>query len=90
MHLQQTGDALATDAAPADTPDQRPLKLTVRFTGEALKTVRALANKRGISINEFMRRAVSTELFILEQIANGATILMEDRRGRVTQLVFPS
>jgi hypothetical protein len=54
-----------------------------------MQRVRNLATKKVISINEFMRRAVSTEAFILEQTENGARVLMEEKDSRVKEAVFP-
>jgi hypothetical protein len=64
-------------------------KVTVRLTGDAMRRVRALAAKNGISINEFMRRAVSTEAFVLEQLGSGSRIFVEDQNSRVKEVVFP-
>ena len=92
MHLsQQNRDATAANgAAPenADDLEKESVRLTIRLSGDALKSVRALAKKRGISINEFMRRAVSTEAYILEQTGNGARILIQDKGGRQKEIVF--
>lgn len=64
-------------------------KITVRLSGEAMKRVRALAAAKGITINEFMRRAVSTEAFLVEQSSKGARILLQDDNDKVREVVFP-
>ncbi len=65
-------------------------KLTVRLSGEAMRRIRALAARKGITINEFMRRAVSTEAFFLEETAVGSRIFVEDKDKGLKEVVFPS
>ena len=58
-----------TTADEAERDHERQIeKMTVRLTGDAMLRVRALGTEHGLSINEFMRRAVSTEAFVLEQL----------------------
>ena len=64
-------------------------KLTVRLSGEAMKKVRTLAARRGISINEFMRRAMSTEAFFMERSLEGARFYIEENGRTTKEVVFP-
>lgn len=70
-------------------PEAEIEKVTVRLSGEAMQRVRAIAARKGITINEFMRRAVSTEAFIAEETASGGRVLIEGRDARVKEVVFP-
>jgi uncharacterized protein (DUF1778 family) len=64
-------------------------KLTIRLSGDAMQKVRSLASRRGISINEFMRRAISTEAFFLERSLRGARIYVEETGRTTKEVVFP-
>jgi hypothetical protein len=52
---------------------------------EALKT---LAKKNGISLSEAVRRAISTEFFLQKGRDSGAKILIEDKKGKLKEIVF--
>lgn len=49
--------------------------------------LRQLADRRGVSMTEVLRRAIGTEKFIDDALENGELILIEDTRGRLRQLV---
>jgi hypothetical protein len=85
---QMSDNTTTADEAERDHEPQIE-KVTVRLTGDTMQRVRALATKHGLSINEFMRRAVSTEAFVLEQLGSGARIFVEDKDSRVKEVVFP-
>lgn len=63
-------------------------KLTFRLGGDAMAEVRRQAAKKGISINEFVRQAIGTEVYLQEKIAQGARILVEDRNHTTREIVL--
>lgn len=78
-----------TDAARPDSTAETDMeKVNIRFAGDAMQKLRAAARKRGISINEFVRRAVGTEVFLLDEIDKGSHVLIEDRNARVRELLL--
>lgn len=50
-------------------------RLTVRLTKEAIDEVKARAAAKGMTVNEFVRRALGTELYLLDQIDAGASVV---------------
>ena len=79
----------ATSDTPKYVPDPEIEKITLRLSGEAMQKVRSLASRKGITINEFMRRAVSTEAFFMERAERGARILIEEQDRTTKEIVFP-
>ena len=63
-------------------------RLTVRMTSDARKAVEKIAEMTGATIADVIRRAIGTELYLLEQKQRGARILIEDRDGKTRELVL--
>jgi hypothetical protein len=68
-----------------DNKDER--RITIRLSGEARDAVEALAKMRSTSINEVIRRAIGTEIFLMEAQERGGKILIQDKDG-TRQLVL--
>jgi hypothetical protein len=65
-----------------------PEKLTLRLPMEARVALEWMANKRGVTLGEVIRHAINTEKFLIEEIDRGGTVLIEEKSGRVKQLVL--
>jgi predicted transcriptional regulator len=64
-------------------------RLSVNLSDEVAKTLNELAKRRGTTVTEAVRRAISTEAFIQDQIDNGKSILIADRdHENVREIVF--
>ena len=76
-----------TDATSA--PDRGGDKITLRLSADARATLEWIAAKYGsVSLSEVIRRALGTEKFLLEQREKGASILIEEKDGRLKELVL--
>lgn len=65
------------------------VKVTVNMTQEDVDTLKELAEEQGITLTDALRRAVRTEKFIREAVAEDANILVEDKRKKtIKQVVF--
>ena len=62
--------------ATSESPDIS--SFTVRLAGPVLDSVRVRSQQLGISMNEYIRRAIGTEDFLQSQKDQGARILIED------------
>ena len=62
-------------------------RLTIRLAGEARRAVEKIAEIRKAKISDVIRRAIGTELFLLEEQARGAKVLIQDQEG-TRQLVL--
>jgi len=52
-------------------------RMSLRLSKDASRLLKASASKKGLSVNEFMRRALGTEIYLLDQIESGATVVIE-------------
>lgn len=79
--MQVTERSAATDAAK---------KFTLRLGSEAVADLDWIARQYGgITITEVLKRAVTTEKYLLEQQANGEVIVLENKKtGRQRELVL--
>lgn len=69
--------------------DQESGRLNLRLSPEAREAIQKIAAKfGGVSAAEVVRRAIGTELFLMEEKDKGSKILIEDKNGNVRQLVL--
>jgi predicted DNA-binding protein len=64
------------------------IKMSVNMSQSVIDTLRYLAKKRHTTMTEIIRQAIGTEKYLDEMAERGGTVLIEDKRGRVRQLVF--
>lgn len=64
------------------------IKMSVNLPVDVVKVLRALAEKRNITMTEVLRQAIGTVKFIEEINEQKGKILVEDKKGRIRQLVF--
>jgi hypothetical protein len=64
------------------------IKMSVNLPTAAVKVLRALAANRRTTMTEVLRQAIGTEKFIDEVSNDKGKILIEDKQGRIRQLVF--
>jgi len=72
----------------AMTPDKTVIKMSVNLSSEVVDALKYLATKRNITMTEVLRQAIGTEKFLDEARENGGAVLIEDKKGRVRQLIF--
>ena len=64
------------------------IKMSVNLSADVVEVLKALAKKRNTTMTEVLRQAIGTEKFIDEVNENKGKILVEDKKGRIRQLVF--
>lgn len=64
------------------------IKMSVNLSADVVKALKELAEKRGSTMTEVLRQAIGTEKFIEEVNEDEGKILVEDKKGRIRQLVF--
>lgn len=71
--------------AEADTPK----RMTVHLPAETARMLEILSKLQSISLNEAIRRAISTESFIQNEIRNNRSkFLVETQDGKMKELIF--
>ena len=69
--------------------DSNIVKISVNLTEDAVEALKDLAAKRGTTVTEVLRRAISTEKYLDDvQRGEGAKVLLEDKKGQIRELVF--
>lgn len=69
--------------------DSNIVKISVNLTEDAVEALKDLAAKRGTTVTEVLRRAISTEKYLDQVQRNeGAKVLVEDKKGKIRELVF--
>lgn len=84
---------MAPDAASTPIGDAGPSPAASRRTSfnlspEAEEAVRELARRRGVSMGEVIRRALSTEKFLADRQAAGAKVLIREPDGTLREVVM--
>ena len=81
----------STDNNSADTATDDlkvPEKVTLRLAPDARVALDWIAARRGLTLAEVVRQAISHEKFLTEELDRGSAILIEGKDGRVKQLIF--
>ena len=64
------------------------IMLSVNLSAEVVAVLKGLAKKRCTTMTEILRQAIGTEKFFDDVNKDGGKILVEDKKGRLRQLVF--
>lgn len=81
--MSTTADTIRTD----DTRSGD--KITLRLSPDARASLHWISEQYGnISLAEVIRRALSTEMYLLDQKAKGSSILIEDNTGRQREIIL--
>ena len=78
---------MARQIVKATEPEER--RLNVKFSPEAYAQLQEMARRRGKSISETVRDALSTDLWIEEQMREGSKLLVERRDGKMYTVLVP-
>ena len=70
--------------------DNKVIKMSVNLSVDAVNVLKGLAEKRGTTMTEVFRQAIGTQKFIEDVYRAKGKILVEDKQGRIKQLVFRS
>jgi len=64
------------------------VKMSVNFAPEVIRALRELSRRRGVSMTEVLRQAIGTEVYLDKAMRSGGHVLVEDRHGKVREMVF--
>lgn len=79
------GDAEASQTGP---PGFRSVRLSANLPEDVFEALKWIAAKHRVTMTEALRRAISTETFIEEQLDKGSAILLQDESGTVNKVIF--
>ena len=65
------------------------VKVTVNLTQDEVDKLKAIAEEKGVTVTDVLRRAIATESFLQDAKTDGSKILIEDNDKKVRQVVIP-
>jgi hypothetical protein len=65
------------------------IKMSVNLPDGDVKVLKGLVDKRGVTMTAVLRQAISIAKFIDDAHEDESKILIEDKKGRFRQLVYP-
>ena len=63
-------------------------ELKVILPDEAVQVLRRYAAMKGITLTEALRQLISNESFLLQQVEEGGSVLIETKDGKLQKLAF--
>jgi hypothetical protein len=66
------------------------VKLSANLSKPVIKALRDLSEKRGVSMTEVLRQAISREKYFQDAADRNEKLLLEDTSGRIKQIVMTS
>ena len=73
---------MPSTTAPAKT------KVSVNLSGEVADQINEVANRKGISVSDLIRRAISTQLFVEAELDEKNTFLIRSPDGELERVTF--
>jgi len=73
----------------SDITEENGSRLNLRLSPQTRAAIQRISDKfGGISAADVVRRAIGTELFLIEEQEKGSRILVEDSKGVARQLIL--
>lgn len=66
----------------------KSVKVSLNLPADVVSIVKELANVRSTTMTEVFRHAIGNEKFFHDAVKDGGKVLVEDRRGKLKQVVF--
>lgn len=66
----------------------KSVKVSLNLSADVVGIVKELAEVRSTTMTEVFRRAIRNEKFFNDAVKGGGKVLVEDRRGKLKQVVF--
>jgi predicted transcriptional regulator len=66
----------------------KSVKVSLNLSADVVNIVKELAEERSTTMTEVFRRAIGNEKFFDDAVKDGGKVLVEDRRGKLKQVVF--
>ena len=63
-------------------------RMTVSLPPETARMLEILSEMQSITLNEAIRRAISTEAFIQAEVRKNSKVLVKPEQGEVKELIF--
>jgi predicted transcriptional regulator len=64
------------------------VKMSVNLSEDAVRKLKAMAGKNGITLTEQLRRSIATEVWREQVEESGGSVLVENQSGQVREVEF--
>jgi predicted transcriptional regulator len=64
------------------------VKMSVNLSEDAVRKLKAMAGKNGITLTEQLRRSIATEVWREQVEESGGSVLVESQSGQVREVEF--
>jgi predicted transcriptional regulator len=64
------------------------VKMSVNLSEDAVRKLKAMAGKNGITLTEQLRRSIATEVWREQVEESGGSVLVENENGQVREVEF--
>lgn len=71
-----------------NAPAEGPRRVTVNFTERSVRSLVLLQRLTGDSITDAVTRSLQTYAYLMQQVAQGSTVVVRDKDGTERQLEF--
>lgn len=71
-----------------DQSSKVPEKLTLRLAPDVRVALDWIAAKKGITLGEVIRHAITVEKLLTEEAERGSSFIIEEKSGRIKQLIL--
>lgn len=62
--------------------------MSVSLSADAARMLEFIAQNQGISQNEALRKAIATEAYLVQEMAQGSKVLLQKENKEVREVVF--
>jgi hypothetical protein len=87
LRRKKRGARVSVQEAKAETGNGT-YEVKVVLPDEAVEVLQRYAAMKGITVTEALRQFISNERFLLEQVAEGGSVLIESKDGKIQKLAF--
>lgn len=69
------------------TSERKVFKTSVSLPEDSLNSLREIAEKSGTTMAQVLRKAIATEKFLQDTVAEGGKVLIQDKDNTLKQLL---
>lgn len=80
--------ALLKGGPVTDLDKDGKVRISANLSKEVFEALQELSKELGVSMTDVLRRALSTERFLVKEVRNGAKVLLKDQDGSLREIIL--
>lgn len=85
---EQAAEVIEDNLIVTPEPELKPKRMTVVLPPDNARALELLSSIQSITQNEAIRRAISTEAYIQNEVRKDSTIFLRTKEGETKELIF--